>query len=89
MDNAIEYLTGDEFATVTAHRRQLKNQLEKLAEERPDDCKITVRNQDGTIMAKIPANWVKIAPKREKNLSPETRAKLAEQCRAMVAKRNK
>lgn len=87
MDNAIEYLTGDEFATVTAHRQKLKNQLEKLAEERPDDCKITVRNQDGTIMAKIPTSWVKIAPKRE--LSPEAREKMAEQCRAMLAKRNK
>ena len=46
-----------------------------------------MRNDDGTIMAKIPTSWVKIAPKRE--LSPEAREKMAEQCRAMLAKRNK
>lgn len=81
MDNVVEYLTGDEFATVTAHRQKLKNQLEKLAEERPDDCKITVRNQDGTIMAKIPTSWVKISP--PKKLSEETREKLSERFKAM------
>lgn len=74
-ENAIEWLKGRKTATVTlAGRTTLNTRVRKLAKEKPGKCQIIDENEDGTIVAHIPASWVKINPERE--LSEEQREEL-------------
>jgi len=75
-ENAIEWLKGRKTATVTlAGRTSLNGRVRKLAKEKPDKCQIIDENEDGTIVAHLPAAWIKINPTRE--LTEEEHEKLA------------
>lgn len=59
----IEWIKGDKIAGVTMpNNTRLKTRILKIAEER-DEVEVTVNN-DGSIYARIPSEWVKINPKR-------------------------
>lgn len=62
-ENAIEWLKGRKTATVTlAGGTSLNTRVRKLAESKPDKCKIWDENEGGTIVAHIPVSWIKINP---------------------------
>ena len=61
-ENMIEFLTGRHTATVTFTNRKHINRIKKLYEERKDDFKYFIENQDGSVCAKIPLKWIKINP---------------------------
>jgi hypothetical protein len=74
---AIEWVKGDKVATVTLPgNSKLNSRVRKLAEERPDEVSIRHENRDGSIVATIPVEYVKIGPK--KFVSDEQRAACAE-----------
>lgn len=82
-ENTIEYLTREHYATVTFTDRKMINRIKKVYEERKDEFKYLVENNDGSICAKIPKKWVKINPgsktdpnKPKKQMSEEQKAKL-------------
>ena len=79
MENVIEFLTGQRRATVTLSQERYKTKIEKLAKERPDECKIIARNTDGTILAHVPVSWVKISPPRKVEMSDERKEQLRQQ----------
>lgn len=79
MENVIEFLTGQKRATVTLSQGRYKTKIEKLAKERPDECKIVHRNADGTILAHVPVSWVKISPPRKVKMSDERKEELRQQ----------
>jgi len=76
IENVIEWIRGQEMATLTLTRGILINRVKKLAIERPEECQIIAENKDGSILAHVPVKWVKINPPRE--LSEETLQKLRE-----------
>lgn len=78
-ENNIEFLTNAETATCSFSQGRYVSRMKKLAEKYPDDVQITAENKDGSIVAHFPVKWVKINP--PKQLSEETREKLAEQGR--------
>lgn len=82
-ENAIEYLTGSRTATVTATHLTLKNRLQRLKKERPNEVDLII-NQDGSICAHIPVRWIKIHPNRV--LSEEEKAERAEIARRVFAR---
>ena len=49
--------------------RQKNNRLvqaiRKLAEKHPEDCRIIVDNEDGSICAHVPVSWLRISPPRQ------------------------
>lgn len=51
----------------------------KLAAEHPEECQIMVENKDGTLVAHIPVEWIRINPGME--LTEEQREKRAERAR--------
>lgn len=61
-ENVIEFITGSSRATITISARRYKTRIQKLAEKRPEECKIIAENTDGSICAHIPVLWVKITP---------------------------
>lgn len=84
-ENAIEWLTREHYATVTFTDRKMINRIKKLYEERKDEFKYLVENEDGSICAKLPKKWIKINAgakpdpnKPKKQMSEEQKARLVE-----------
>ena len=87
VENGIEFLKDSKTATVQFCQGRYKSRIKKLAAERPEDCEILAENKDGTLLAHIPVEWVKIIPPRQ--LSEEEKQKRAEAMRRNVfQKRN-
>ena len=64
-ENVIEWIKGEDVAYATLTQERYKNTVKRLAQEKPEDCKIIALNRDGSILASIPIKWVKIAPPKE------------------------
>lgn len=62
IENTIEFTKDSERATVTFSQGRYKTRIKKLAKSHPEECRIVAENQDGSLCAHIPVEWVKIAP---------------------------
>lgn len=59
-ENAIEWLSGERYCTVTVSQRKWIDLIKSIAKMKKLK-RITV-NTDGTVTAKVPLEWVKILP---------------------------
>lgn len=80
-ENVLEFTRNAETATVTFCQGRYITRIRELAKTKPDECRIIAENPDGSIMAHIPTEWIRISPKKE--LSEETKADLAERLKTM------
>lgn len=66
METALNYL-DDKVMFVSSDEPRMRSRISKLAEAHPSECVITVRpeNNDGCMVAKMPASWLKIGPPRK------------------------
>ena len=78
-ENVIEFLKDQERAIVTFSQGRYKTVIERLAERFPDECQVVARNKDGSLLAHVPTEWVKIRP--NKAISDELKANLVERLR--------
>lgn len=63
---AIEWVKGGEYAGVTVPSgTAFKSKILRLAKEHPNEVKIISENEEGSIFAHIPTNYVKISPPRK------------------------
>lgn len=76
VENGIEFIKDAKVATVQFSQGRFKTRIRKLAVERPNECEILAENKDGTLLAHIPVEWVKVIPPRQ--LSEEQRKEIAE-----------
>lgn len=74
-ENSIEWCKDSNRATLTLTQGRYKSKIKKLAEKKPEECKIVAENEDGSLCAHIPVSWIKINP--PKKLSEEQRRKIA------------
>lgn len=89
VENCIEFLTGDEIVTVTFSSRKWVNKMKQLAEKFPSQVEIVANNDDGSIVAHIPIECIKIkSPKSEISLSEEQRNNLRERMLKYHAERS-
>lgn len=88
-ETGFEYLIEDSHATVWSSERKWINKIIKLQQEHPNDVEIKYlpENNDGTILAHVPKNWLKISPPRQVNMTEERKAQLAEHLK--IARQNK
>lgn len=78
-ENVIEWIRGDDRATVTApNASKLKGQVVRLAEKYPDEVDYE-ENEDGSICGHVPARWVNV--RHPRNLSDEQKERLADNLR--------
>lgn len=77
---------GDSRATVSTAQNGMKRRIKALAEEYPDDVKITGEDEY-TLFAEFPKKWVKIRPPRF--VSDEQRKKASERLKAYRESKNK
>ncbi|MCC8065248.1 MAG: immunoglobulin [Clostridiales bacterium] len=60
-ETIICYNEAEQTASVYTHNRKLRNRLEQLAQERPDDCRLEQTGHSGEAVDYIiPKSWVKI-----------------------------
>ena len=81
-ENVIEWIEDSDMATVSLTQGKTITRVKKLAESRPEECRIKSKNADGSICARIPVGWIKINPERE--LSEEQREQMAERIRRNI-----
>ena len=79
-ETGFEYLIENDYATVWSSERKWINRIIKLQESHSEDVHIIYcpENNDGTILAHVPKNWLKISPPRQVNMTEERKAQLAE-----------
>lgn len=83
----IEWIPGRDYVGVTAKNgSSWKNRCEELEKKFPDDVKILVRNNDGSIFAHLPYSYIKINPPRK--YSDEAKEKAAERLNKMRAEKS-
>lgn len=63
METVINFNDAEKIAYISSSQKRIKEQLKKLAEERPDEVKIT-REDAYTIFAEVPKFYIRIRPKR-------------------------
>ena len=85
-ETAYDHIDGRETFTVTAAERWSIGMVRRLKEQRPDEVEIVAENEDGSIVAHMPARWMKIKPTKRMNITPERRAELADRLRAAKSK---
>lgn len=79
---AIEWIKGRDYAGVTVPSgTALKSKLMRYADERPDEVKLMVENNDGSAFFHIPINYIKVSPPRK--VSEEQREAAGERFRKM------
>lgn len=79
-ENAIEWLTGIERATVTFSSRRHITRIRRLAAAHPEAVEIIrePEHNDGYLYARIPASWIRINPPKEMNYTEEQREAIGE-----------
>lgn len=86
-ETVINFNEGEGTASVYTRNRTLRRKLEKLAQERPDECRLEKVSRFGEAVDYIiPKSWVKINPSRI--LSDEQRAAMAENARTRFLSKN-
>ena len=75
-ENVIEFLRGQQTATVCFSQQRFVNRIIELAKNYPQVCVIKDINNDGSIVAHIPVEWVKIRPPRQ--MTEEQRLEIVE-----------
>lgn len=65
METIVNFNEAESVASVYTHNKALRRTLDKLAQERPEDCKVDRVSHDGAAADYIiPKVWVKIRPPR-------------------------
>lgn len=84
-ETIITFNEAEQTASVYTHNRAMRTKLDKLAEERPEDCKVErVTQSRQSIEFLIPKSWVHIYPPRKSApLTEERKEQLREQLSAV------
>ena len=89
-ETCCEYLDVDDHATFCSAERKWINKILKLKETYPDkvDIREYPETNHGVILAHIPKTWLKISPKRTRELTDEQREAAAKRLSDARDKRN-
>lgn len=84
-ENCIEWLTGQHTITCTFSQPKFIKKVENLQKKHPEKVKILARNDDGTILCKLPIKSLKLSIiKRE--LTEEQRKELSKKFKERLGK---
>lgn len=87
-ETIINYNEGEPTASVYTHNRALRRTLDKLAQERPEDCRVDKESHEGAAADYIiPKAWVKIRPPRIASEAQKAASRAAAE-RAKLARTN-
>ena len=75
-ENCIEWISNQHSITCTFSQLKWVNKVKQLQKKHPDKVKIVAENEDGSIVAKMPINALKLSI-IERELSEEKREELS------------
>lgn len=70
-ETAWDHIYGEKIATFSTSEKKWIREIQRLHEEYPDEVDIRHINDDGSILVHLPAEWLRIRPKKKSNLSAE------------------
>ena len=84
-ETVFEHIRGNDTFTVTAAEPWSVGMIRRLQAKHPDQVEIICTNQDGSLLAHLPFEWMRIVPK--KRVSPDlaknlSRSSVREEMRA-------
>jgi len=82
-ETVYEHVSGRKTFTVTAAERWRINMIRKLKEQHPEEVEITHENTDGSLVAHVPYEWMRIKPKAKRSMTEEQREALRERMREL------
>ena len=86
-ENEIEFIDGDKTCTVSFAARKFVNKMKKLHDKDTTGFERFVENEDGSVYARIPLNWLKISPPRHVEMSDEKKEELRYRMKTMQKKK--
>ena len=69
LETVYEHIKGNNTFTITAAERWSIGMIRRLKEKYPDQVDIRYINQDGSVLAHLPIEWMRIVPKRKVSAS--------------------
>ena len=84
-ENCIEWLTGQHTITCTFSQPKFIKKVENLQKKHPEKVKILARNDDGTILCKLPIKSLKLSI-IERELTEEQRKELSKKFKERLGK---
>lgn len=72
-ETGFEHIAGCKTFTFSTSEKKWINEIYRLKKKYPDDVEICDVNKDGSIYGHIPAEWVKVKPKKKVNMTDEQR----------------
>lgn len=72
-EKVIEWLTGQDRATLSLSQRRTITRVKKLAEQYPEEVQIVAENRDGSICVHMPVSYILIRKPRVTELGDEER----------------
>ena len=87
-ENVIEFIKDEERATVTFSQGRFKTRIRELQRKWPDEVCDVVEGKDGTLVAHVPTNWIKINPPRQVTLDDLQKEKQNERLAKARTKKN-
>ena len=77
-ETIINYNEAEKTAGVYTHNKALRRKLERLSQERPEDCWLEKASHDGqAVDYTIPKAWIKITPSRQLSEAERAQRKAA------------
>ncbi|NBH77089.1 hypothetical protein D3Z52_02590 [Clostridiaceae bacterium] len=70
-ETAWDHISGEKRATFSTSEKKWIREIQRLHEQYPDEVDIRCVNKDGSILAYVPVEWLRIRPKKKSNLSAE------------------
>lgn len=86
-ETVYEHISGGNTFTITAAERWSVTMLRRLKEKYPEQVEVLYENKDGSILAHVPFDWMRIVPKKQDTRSPEERIAAAKRMNAARAKK--
>ena len=79
----IEYIVGEPTLTVYTAEQKHVRRIKQYADEYPEDVTIVYENDDGSVVARMPAEWFRLPkPPKKMNFTDEQRQAMAERLAA-------
>ena len=88
-ETVYEHVSGGETFTITAAERWSVSMLRRLKEKYPDQVEIAYENKDGSLLARVPFDWMRIVPKKRDTMTDQQRAARSERMKAFRAEQLK
>lgn len=84
-ETVYEHAEGNKTFTVTAIEQWSIKMIHRLKAKFPDEVDIRHTNQDGSIVVRLPFEWMRIVPKRRDTMSDEERQLRSERMKELRA----